>query len=291
MFTFFRKPDRKKPNRAATRRFRFESLESRDCPTPFLSLGLEAQTTAGQNVQVEVSVSGTAPAFSVSLSGPVSDSMTINSAGTTSYVLPATELGTISGTVTDTAGDSAQATCAITDAAPQISGLAVSATGQGKQVDVTGTVHALSPSGLSVKFSGSAGLAQTSTTTDASGNFSLVTTAASLGNVSAVVTDIWGVNSPTATTTLVVQPPQINGFTAINLGNGEWEFEGSVSGRGEAGDTVQLSGLASASATVNSDGSFSVIVQIGSYPSGTEYAVATDVWGQTSNQASYTFFG
>jgi hypothetical protein len=93
------------------------------------------------------------------------------------------------------------------------------------------------------------------------------------------------------TTTLMVQPPQIGGLTAISLGDGEWQVLGTVSGPDVTDDTVQLSGMASGSAAPNSSGNFSVVVQIGTNPSGTEYAVATDIWGQTSNQASYMFFG
>ncbi|HET6880887.1 MAG TPA: hypothetical protein VFI31_12070, partial [Pirellulales bacterium] len=142
--------------------------------------------------------------------------------------------------------------------------------------------------GLTVKFSGSAGLATTSATTDSNGNFDLLTTASQLGEVDANVIDVWG-NQASASTTLMVMPPEVS-LNAISLGNGEWQFVGSVSGMDVADDTVQLSGLASATVTPNANGSFSVTVYLGSDdPIGSEYASATDVWGQTGSQQSYTF--
>lgn len=289
MFRLFRKSQhRSHSNRRAPRRFRIESLESRNCMSA-VSLGLSAQTTTGQNVEVSVMVMGTEDSYQVSLSGPVSASVSVDSSGWAMYTGPATGLGTITGTVSDSDGDTAQASCEIADSPPLINSLTVVATGQGKQVEVSGSVTAPSPGGLAVTFSGSAGLDDTGATTDAYGDFDLVTTATSLGDVSAVVKDVWGVNSAPMTTTLTVQPPQIVGLTAVDIGNGYWEMQGTVNGPDAADDSVALSGMASASASPDSTGSFSVIVYFGSeYPNGTEYAVATDVWGQSSAQSSYT---
>jgi hypothetical protein len=290
MFAFFGKSTRNKSVRRAPRRFRLESLESRNCPSAMpLTLTLGAQTGSGNNVDVGVNVQGGTPGYQVSLSGPINASLAVDSSGVANYIGPATELGTITGTVTDSDGDTAQETCDIQDQPPQITSLSIIATGQGKQVDVSGTVSSQTSESLSVNLSGSAGLAVSSTTTDDYGNFNLVTTATSLGDISAVATDIWGVASSPMSATLMVQAPQISNLNAINLGNGEWEIQGSIMGPDVADDSVQLSGVAPGSGSPDGSGSFSIIVQAGSYPTGTEYAVATDIWGQTSNQASYTF--
>ncbi|HWB09353.1 MAG TPA: hypothetical protein VG826_09025 [Pirellulales bacterium] len=382
MFPFFRyrtriqKPSRRKPNRLVSRRFRLEGLESRNCPSS-IGLSLEAQTVAYPNVQVNGAVFGSGQGYQVTLSGPVSASVSVNQSGQFSYFGPATGLGTVTATVTDSAGDSGQASTNLMHSPPQITGFSVMPTGQGKQVDLAGHVSADTPAGLVVTFSGTAGLQTTSTMTDAYGNFNMVTTAASLGSVTAVVTDdwgaqsmpvttqimdngpqmpsftvvatgqgkqvdvsgnvggmsssgitvtfsgsagvsgsattdsnghfdlvtsasrlgtvsavatdVWGVSSGTGTATLSVPRPYVSPLTVTSLGSGEWQIQGSVSGPDVADDTVQLSGVASGSATPNSSGSFSIVVQMVGNPNGTEYAVATDIWGQTSNQATYTF--
>ncbi|HEV3342150.1 MAG TPA: hypothetical protein VG125_17415 [Pirellulales bacterium] len=376
MFPFLRRSSRNKSNRRTPRRFRMESLELRNCPSA-IGLGFSAQTEANPKVEVQGYVYGMGQGFQVTLSGPVSATIGVGSSGQFTYLGPATGLGTITGTVTDSAGDTGQASATITHPLPQVNNLGVALVGPGKQVDITGSVSADMLAGLPVTFSGSAGLQTTSTTTDANGHFNLVTTATSLGSVTAVVTDDWGVQSSQVTTqaadsgpqvssftvtatgqgkqvhvsghisgtppggatlafsgsagvsgsattdsygnfnvlttasqlgsvsavatdvwgvssspdatTLTVQPPHISGLTVTSLGNGEWQIQGTVSGPDVTDDTVQLSGVASASVTPSGSGFFSVIVQIAGNPTGTEYAVATDIWGQTSNQAYYTF--
>jgi hypothetical protein len=375
---FFRKPSRTRSNHRAPRRFRLESLELRNCLSS-IGVGLEAQTVSYPNVQVSGSVYGSGQGYQVTLSGEVNASVSVNQSGQFSYSGPASGLGTITAAATDSEGDNGQSSVNIMHMAPQVNGLGAMPTGQGKQVDISGSVSADNPAGLTVTFSGSAGLQTTSTTTNANGAFNLVTTAANLGsvtavvtddwgaqsgpattqimdygpqisgltvtatgqgkqvdvtgsvsatpasgltvnfsgsagvsgsattgsngsfnllttasqlgNVSAVTTDIWGVSSPQATATLMVQPPMIGGLTVTNLGNGEWQIQGTVSGTNVTNDTVQLSGVASGSATPSGSGAFSVVVYIAGHPSGTEYAVATDIWGQTSNQAQYVFYG
>lgn len=289
MFALFRRPKTKKSNRRRTpRRFRLESLESRDCLSA-VTIGIQAQTSDGHNVAVYGQVMGQESGYQITLSGPVNGSLSLTSAGSFSFTGPATGLGTVTGVVTDGDGDSAQASANIVDTPPQVSGLSIQATGQGKQVSVSGSVTAMSPGGLTVNFGGSVGLATSSATTDANGNFSLITTASQLGNLTAIVTDVWGVQSATRGATLTVQPPKLGQLNAIDLGNGEWEFVGTVTGPDVTEDTVTLSGLGSASATPAANGSFSAVVYIDNNPCGTEYAVATDVWGQTSNQVTYVF--
>jgi hypothetical protein len=296
MFSLFQKSSRKRSlgRRPLRRKFRVESLESRHCPSA-VGVSLEASTAdtnGNYYVSVQGQVMGSESSYQIALSGPVSANLTAGPSGVFSYLGAATGLGTITANVTDSDGDTAQGTTSIMDLPPQINNLMVEATGQGKQVDVSGSVTAGSPGGLTVTLSGSAGLATTSVTTASNGNFNLLTTASQLGGVNAVVNDIWGVQSSSISTTLMVMLPQINNLTAINLGNGYWQFQGTVSGPDPSHDTVDLSGLQSASATPNATGYFTVTVSLGSdHPSGTEYAAATDIWGQTGNPASYMFFG
>lgn len=257
------------------------------------------QANAGgpdKDVFVSGAVSANAPdGLTVTFSGSAglgATSATTDSNGNFGLLTTAKQLGEITATVTDVWGiTSSPLTTGIMCNPPEITNLMVEATGQGKQVIVSGSVSASAPAGLTVSFSGSAGLGASSATTDSDGNFSVTTSAAQLGEVDATVTDVWGETSPVASTTLSVMPPMIEGFGAVQLQGGEWEFEGTVAGPDAADDTVQLSGMTSTTATPDASGYFSVIVYLGSNPTGTEYAVATDIWGQQGPQESYSYYG
>lgn len=265
-------------------------------PGPQVSMLSADAVAPGKSVDVSGGVSASAPGgLTVTFSGSAglaATSTTTNANGSFNLATTASQLGIVAATVTDVWGvTSSPMSVSIQCTAPQVTNLTVEATGQGKQVTVTGGVRASSPAGLTVSLSGAAGLATTSATTDSNGNFSRTTTAAKLGEVDATVTDVWGQVSPLTSTTLTVTPPQIEGFGAIDVGNGFWEFEGTVGGPDAGADSVTLSGMTSTSATPNASGYFSVTVYLGDNPSGVEYAVATDIWGQSSPQASYSFFG
>lgn len=264
-------------------------------PGPTVSTLNAMATGPGKDVSVTGNVNANSPGgLTVNFSGSAglaATSTTTNSSGGFALQTTAGQLGNIIATVTDVWGVvSGPISCGIMCTPPQVNNLTVMSTGQGKQVMVTGSVSATPASGLTVDFSGPAGLGATSATTDTNGNFSLTTTAAKLGEVDATVTDIWGQVSPMASTSFSVMPPVIQGFGAIQLENGEWEFEGTVQGPNAAGDSVQITGMATASATPDASGQFSVIVYMGSNPSGTATAVATDIWGQTSQPVTYTIF-
>lgn len=270
---------------------------SSDIYDPGPEINYFSANAGGPGKQVDISgcvSASTASGLTVTFSGSTglaTTSVTTDGNGNFDLETTAKNLGDITATVTDVWGvTSSPMTTGIMCMPPEIDNLTVEATGQGKQVTVAGSVSATSPGGLAVSFSGSAGLSATSATTDSSGNFSLTTTASQLGEVDATVTDIWGETSSVAASSLSVMPPQIEGFGAIDIGNGEWEFEGTVAGPGPADDSVQLSGMTSASVTPDSNGNFSVTVYLGDYPSGVEYASATDIWGQSGPQASYSFF-
>ncbi|MGH7137163.1 MAG: hypothetical protein ACREHD_15585, partial [Pirellulales bacterium] len=263
MFAFFQKRSSKAAShRRKPRQFRFESLESRACPA---AVSLMAQTVDAQDVSVLGTVWGYDSSYQVALSGPVSANLSTDSWGNFSYFGPATGLGTITATATgsDGDGDDGEGSTQIMDQTPEIEGLAAMATNQGTQVDISGSVSAVSPAGLTVTFSGSAGLGATSATTDANGNFNLVTSASQLGEISATVTDTWGLTSDPATTEIMVTPPQIIEWTADPTGQGKQvEISGSVSASTLGGLTVTFSGpagLAATSATTDIDGNFDLL--------------------------------
>ncbi len=291
MFSFFRKASRSQKNstvRRGSQRLRVEFLEARNCPSA-MSIWLSANTGSGQNVTVEGNVMGAQTGCPVALSGQVSANVTTDGSGNFYYSGTATSLGTITATASDNNGDCCQGTTDIIDPVPSFISLLAVPTGVGKQVDISGTVEAGCVNDLTVTFSGTAGLVATSTTTDSSGNFSLQTTASQLGSVSAVVTDVWGNKSSADGTYLMVTTPQIASLNANDLGGGNWQFVGTVMGPNVGGDSVQLSGVGSATVTPDNEGSFSFTVSLGANPMGSENAVATDAWHQSSNPASYMF--
>jgi hypothetical protein len=76
-----------------------------------------------------------------------------------------------------------------------------------------------------------------------------------------------------------VNAPQILSFSATQIGALTWVFSGTVSSPDLASTTVQLGGLASLSGVscgVQSNGAFSVTVNLQSGESGTASAQATD---------------
>ena len=155
---------------------------------------------------------------------------------------------------------------------------------------MTGKVECADPGGLTVTFGGQVGLAQTSVTTDSEGNFTLSTTATQLGTLTAYVTDEWGVQSQTIQTTLVVPPPQIQNFHGVNDGQNYWMMSGTVISPDAKDCTVTLSGVSTGSTTPDGSGGFSKLINVGADPSTLEeYAVVTDIWGQTSQQAIFVF--
>jgi hypothetical protein len=157
-------------------------------------------------------------------------------------------------------------------------------------VTIYGTVTdtSSSPAGLLVLIAGQAiGVA----TTDANGNFSLTTNAIGLGNVRAWTVDGLDICSPTATLTLTAPPPVITNFAATEGSGQLFTFSGTVTDQNPGGLTITFGGIPSLSgqtATVNSNGSFSLTIQLNSNGSDNGLALAqtTDWWGLQSNLAS-----
>jgi hypothetical protein len=161
-----------------------------------------------------------------------------------------------------------------------------------KSVVVSGTVYDESPGGLTVTI---AGVASGSTTTDSAGHFSVTVTAGSLGDLTAHTTDSGGLGSNLASVTLTMNPPVISDLSITSTGYHLFELRGKVTGLWVAGLTVRLSSAIpefnGQTATVGSDGWFTVDVT-------TDYALSayvcvdfTDVWGQNAAQQKVLFAG
>ena len=284
-FSFRRsQPRRRKP---APRRF--DSLEKRLLLTtaPVIDT-LYAVVGDGHTVSISGHVSDFDPSagpISVAISGPISANVNVDSSGMFSYSGSTSQLGTEQAVATDsgTGLSSDPFDSPIENMAPTIQNFTVYPTGDGKNVTLTGSVQDESPEGLTVSFSGVVG---GSTTTDASGNFSLVALASDLGDVSATVSDVWGVGSAPVTAPLgspapVVQldPPQTDSTGMVTV-------SGYVTDLSPGGLSVNVSGVVNGTATTDASGYFSLTAPYSA--SGTVTVTTTNVWNQTSSPAQAT---
>lgn len=291
LFSFRRsQPRRRKPRRRKPALRRFDSLEKRYVlsSAPVIDI-LSAAVGSGHNVSISGHVSDFDPlagALSVALSGPIAANVAVDSSGGFSYTGPAAQLGTEQAVATDagTGLSSASVQSPIENAAPAIQNFMVRPTGNGTYVQLSGSVHDESPAGLSVSFSG---VVSGSATTDASGNFSLIALASSLGNVAAATSDVWGVASQPAAATLSDSGPVVQLNPPQHNVNGTVTVSGTVSDITPGGISVSVTGVVGGTATTDSSGAFSLTVQPSG--SGTIMATATDVWRQTSAPAQTTY--
>ncbi len=182
------------------------STQPSDCKTPINADVLLTSTgptitnlavVYGTNCSVTISgqVNDVSPGgLSVTFSGVTNGTTTTNVDGTFSATLTASQLGQITVSVTNNWGVSAQnAAVSLASNGPTIQSFDVSH-GDGNIWWLEGTVNDTSDQAVRLTFSGMAGLAGASTTTDADGNFELGIWLAPTGNtvITAIATDCWG---------------------------------------------------------------------------------------------------
>jgi hypothetical protein len=268
-----------------------ERLEDRDCPSCTLT-DFTATVTSGTTVQLTGHVSDDNPsaAIQVNFSGVMSGSVSMNSQGDFTFTGQASHYGFVYATAVDSLDQvSNQMSAYVTGNAPVVGNLAISY-GQGRTVTVTGTVTDQNPGGLTVWLSG---VVTGQTTTATNGSFSWTGQADGLGTITVFTVNQWGLVSNGATIQVTDPTPVITSFTARNTYGNYWLFTGTVQARNPNGLTVVLGGLRSVqgvTATVNPDGSFSVLVQLQANETGTVSANLTDWWGQSATTV-YTSVG
>lgn len=266
-----------------------ERLETRYCPAGPAITGLTATTVSGNTVTLSGTVSDNNPGpVTLTFNGVASGSTTAGSNGSFTWTGNASQLGAVTAVATDSSMQSPTAQVQVKDGQP-ILNMNVTITGSGNHVRLSGSVTDLAPGGLTVKFTG---VVNGSTVTDANGNFSVVLSASSVGNVQGTVTNGAGQTSNAATGTVAPTPPEITYFGASHPYGNTWIFSGSVAaGVCPAGMTVQLGGLTGLqgqTATVQADGTFSITVTLQPGDDGTATAITTDPFGQQSNMAGTT---
>jgi hypothetical protein len=232
-------PKRQKTNRSPVKRPRIllqlEALETRDCPStlpttplpgtdsttatapaasssttapapvtnPSTSLTVSAAPGPNRTVTVTGQVSGNAPAgLTVTLSGVVSASVTTNANGAFTWTGPASALGQIQATVTDSSGDTVAAFTTLTDPPPAILNFKAINNGYNSWT-FTGQVQDASAAGLVVQLGGIPSLnnGNASATVQANGTFSytVLLQPGEQGGVTALCSDSWGQSSNQAT--------------------------------------------------------------------------------------------
>lgn len=157
--------------------------------------------------------------------------------------------------------------------------------GASKQITVVGQVYDENPSGLTVTLSGTA---SGTTTADENGQYRVTLTASSLGTLNVQTVDALGLQSNIATWMLTNQRPTISGFSYRSLGNNTYEFTGHVADDwSNAGLTVvfgsDIDVVDGKTAVTDSNGDFSLIVQIPAGEIGDVWVTVNDCWALTSD--------
>jgi hypothetical protein len=291
MFGFLtrgQRPKRHIPRVAPRARLNVEALEQRYClSTPSVpSLTFNAQALPGHAVQLSGSVTDAKPSsVSISFSGAAAGSTYADAKGNYSYVTSQASLGQVSATATDGQGlTSNTATATISVPMPTITiGLTY---GTGRTVTLSGAVTDLDAASLTVTFTG---VVSGSTPTGTGGSFSFTAQATGLGTVTATVVNLWGEQSNPANISVSPAAPVVSQFQAVEQDGPlhYFTFSGTVSdsSQSSAGDWVTLGGSASISgkkAQVQSDGTWSITIQMQANENCTATAQAQDAWGQLS---------
>jgi len=162
------------------------------------------------------------------------------------------------------------------DASAALAALHVTAAAEvlpGHQVRLTGSVTGGDTAGLTVIFTGAV---NSTTTTDANGNFSFTTSEASLGLVYAT-----GLGMDTASADIVASRPDVSALSITYVDQDTVSVTGTLTSMDPGGKTIGFSGVGSGSAITDSSGNFSFITDTTGL--GMISAVATDEWGQSSD--------
>jgi hypothetical protein len=293
MFTSLRQANGVRRNRAL---LRVEQLETRDCPAAPVLSSFSATVLDGRNVRLTGMVQTDHPVV-VNFSGVASGSTSVQGDGSFLMNTSASALGTITAVATDYTLSSNPLSSQITSATPSVT-VTVAQRG-GHSVCVSGQVTDDSFTGEVVLLSG---IVTATVQVNADGSYSYTGQASALGQVSATARDTWGLNSAAVAATLTNSAPTISNFTAINRGNGNWEFSGRVIDEFAPGMVVRISGIGSSGSssddggpppsndllvTVGADGWFDVVANVGNIAGSMISANTTDGWGRAANTAYY----
>ena len=244
-------------------------------------ISLNTEVQLGQQVLISGQCLDENPAAAtVTFSGVVNGTATIDGDGYFSYLGTADSLGEVMAVVTDDEGlASDPSAVSVTSAAPSIA-INVDPAGNSTQVHVWGWVTDENPGGLSVALGG---VVSGSVATNSDGSFDAIVSAASLGSITATVSDVWG-QTGSGGTELSAAVPSLT-LQAAETGNGnQVHVWGTLSAVHPEGMSVSISGVANGTLTPNADGSFDGwfdAAQLGEI-----YASTVDVWGRSTSTST-----
>jgi hypothetical protein len=262
---------------------RVDELETRLCPDGS-SLSLAAQVSPGHLVQLTGSVTGGQVAgVAVVFSGAVSGTTQTDQNGAYSFTTNSASLGSVTAQITPMASGPVTATAVIDEPAPLVI-MAIS-NNDDNSVTLTGTLSDIDSAGVTITLTG---VAVGSVVTDSNGNFTVITTATAQGAINATANDLWGKTSGAAFV-IAGAAPVITEFDASQQVGTLWHFDGTVTAADYNNMVITFGGLNGAlngeTTTVNADGTFSVSFLLPRGVRGTVTAIATDCFGQESNEA------
>ncbi len=237
------------------------------------SVTFSASYSSSNTVVLTGQVSDAQPSgLEVDFSGAVSGSTTADSAGNFTYTAAVPASGDVQATTTNVWGQTSEPASAWASAPPTVT-LATSYSGQ--SVTLSGQVSDDNPGGLTVNFGGAI---SGSAVTAADGSFSLETSVAASGDVTAATVDGNGLTSNTASA-WASAPPTMTLTTSYS--GQSVILSGQVSDDNPGGLTVNFGGAISGSAVTAADGSFSLETSVAA--SGDVTAATVDGDGLTSN--------
>jgi hypothetical protein len=277
-----------RPGRLTGRtRLALERLEGRQCPsTGFNFLSFSATALPGHFALLKGTVADHDPTtVHITFTGALTGTATPNALGNFTLKTTKATLGEVDAQAVDDQGLTDEDT-SVLDVPPPVLTLGITYVCE-KTVVLSGSVQDIDGAGLPVSFKG---VVNDSTMTDGGGGFSLTTTPSTLGSVTATVVNEWGLVSSPVAVQVTSQKPEIVEFDADKSPDGLWYFSGTVVDESPGGLVVKFSnlpGLKGKTATVGSDGKFSLLPPVALHLTkpGQARADVTDWWGLAADPA------
>ena len=287
---FVRSPRRAPRSTARTNRtlLRVTQLETRLTPSAPMIHDFTGRIIANTWV-VTGQVTDDNPAqTTVTISGTVAGSATVNPNGFFEFIANHTGGGTVTAEADNPDGSDTGTTSLAPGEGNQAPYVSLKVTYNTRRiVTLSGRVVDETPGNLAITFGGKV---SGSATTDANGNFSQILTATGLGAVTAVTRDAQGVDSNIATLMLTSAVPKITNFVVTTEGHGMYTITGKVVDEDPQGMIVTLSSVYAAvngqTVTAASDGTFSLNIFLPPGAYGSITAKTTDWWGQDSDSVT-----
>jgi large repetitive protein len=215
----------------------------------------------------------------VTVSGVAAGSVVTDANGNFTITTTVTGLGTVQAATTDLWGQASNTPSVSVTSLPSTSSPQIILEAEvlsGHEVVLSGSVQDANPAGVTVTFSGAA---TGSTTTDANGNFSFTTSAASLGTVYAVGIDQSQQSTNTAAATIGVAAPALT-LAITSTSQDTVTLTGKLTDIDMAGQTVSITGAETGSVVTDANGNFTITADASTI--GAIEVSADELWGDAT---------